>query len=905
MNVLRKVRSPDCDVCVACLTVRPNSEWKGLCSTGGSTRTSGSGIAIGSMLMWCTCRSCDCSSPLFLSFQTHTMMGNAASPGLTIQAIHQIFATIEQDSSSLYLLRCSMLEIYMEECNDLLNSNPKSGKNLPLRESAGQFRVSGLTEQIVTTAKEVFEWIERGNNNRKVGVSNLNERSSRSHSIFRLTLESAIKTNGTAATGQNKNKLAGAVKVSELNLVDCQTIRAHTRARFSSTSFLDSVSYLTVVCLCLHSVPSFCCLFVSFEVAGSETLSYDFGDSQQKETKAINLSLTQLKTVITALSKQEAFVPFRNSALTKLLRVSLGGNAKTVLVCTLNPMPVHTRTTRNTLSFGQTAASVQNRAKVNEVVDDTGVLLKQQQAKIAALEVKLESLSALEEEKARIQREYLALQRHLSDLQRKEAEHADLKRQMSEANRQIVGGDTINLFAPITVSTVSEEELAVLSSQLADLQHAKTALEQSKFALEQQLQAQIATQQATAAEIAAKQEALESILSKAESDQVELANMSRLLREKESEDAALHAQLTEQAAVLQAKNRESDMLSVQLHAAKAAMAATERDLAARTEEHHRLTEEQRLAADRLQRQVDAQHSELASKTAALAALESEQKAALDSFSRQMATLEDARRKNIEQESKMSQLLAEQSRKEAMLRAQAAEMERQAAHANQALQSNIDKLSQERNRLQSERNELTSLNAAAKDRWDREMRLQSESGLDKDSYLARLMDRYEQEQHQLRTAVSEAESLRLAQQLAMEDELAKVKRQLAAAQASIANENQADLQSPPPPSVPPFPQPSGVSSSSPLPSLVLPGLIDLRESDELLSTPLTNLPLCAACSSRDRLKAEKMRNLCNHARKTLDGQFKQIEQLEHKVKEQENSIAIYQMQINEYAIERQR
>ena len=60
------------------------------------------------------------------------------------------------------------------------------------------------------------------------------------------------------------------------------------------------------------------------DLAGSETLTYQFGDAQQKETKAINLSLTQLKTVITALSKKDKFVPYRNSSLTKLLRKSLG-----------------------------------------------------------------------------------------------------------------------------------------------------------------------------------------------------------------------------------------------------------------------------------------------------------------------------------------------------------------------------------------------------------------------------------------------------------------------------------------------------------------------------------------------------------------------------------------------------
>jgi centromeric protein E len=106
-----------------------------------------------------------------------------------------------------FLLRCSYLEIYNEQLNDLLLVG---NKNLSLRESVKQskFVVSELTEEVVTSPAACMELIDRGNRNRCVGVSNLNEHSSRSHSIFRMVLES--QDGGDS----------GGVRVSELNLVD-------------------------------------------------------------------------------------------------------------------------------------------------------------------------------------------------------------------------------------------------------------------------------------------------------------------------------------------------------------------------------------------------------------------------------------------------------------------------------------------------------------------------------------------------------------------------------------------------------------------------------------------------------------------------------------------------------------
>ena len=106
------------------------------------------------------------------------------------------------------------MEIYQEDIFDLL-SPPSQRKILTVRavgaEEGDAFKIDGLTEHVVTSQVEVLKLLSSGNSNRKVGVSNLNERSSRSHTIFRLTLESTPK-------GQDQDEERRGVRVSELNL---------------------------------------------------------------------------------------------------------------------------------------------------------------------------------------------------------------------------------------------------------------------------------------------------------------------------------------------------------------------------------------------------------------------------------------------------------------------------------------------------------------------------------------------------------------------------------------------------------------------------------------------------------------------------------------------------------------
>lgn len=127
-------------------------------------------------------------------------MGSPGEPGIIHQAVSQIFSAIEADDDRQYLLRVSYLEIYNESLKDLLSpSSSSSGRSSPLpielkiRESRGKIYVDPLKEEVVTRVEEVFDALDRGEHSRHVGTTDWNARSSRSHCVFTMTIESTLK----------------------------------------------------------------------------------------------------------------------------------------------------------------------------------------------------------------------------------------------------------------------------------------------------------------------------------------------------------------------------------------------------------------------------------------------------------------------------------------------------------------------------------------------------------------------------------------------------------------------------------------------------------------------------------------------------------------------------------------
>ncbi|XP_036735109.2 centromere-associated protein E isoform X2 [Manis pentadactyla] len=274
------------------------------------------------------------------SGKTYTMMGSEDYLGVIPRAIHDIFQKIKKFPDREFLLRVSYMEIYNETITDLLCDTQKM-KPLIIREDFNRnVYVADLTEEVVYTSEMVLKWITKGEKNRHYGITKMNQRSSRSHTIFRMILESREK-------GEPSN-CEGSVKVSHLNLVD---------------------------------------------LAGSERAAQTGTEGMRlKEGCNINRSLFILGQVIKKLSDGQVggFINYRDSKLTRILQNSLGGNAKTRIICTITPVSFDE--TLTTLQFASTAKYMKNTPYVNEVSSDEA-LLKRYRKEITDLKKQLEEVS--------------------------------------------------------------------------------------------------------------------------------------------------------------------------------------------------------------------------------------------------------------------------------------------------------------------------------------------------------------------------------------------------------------------------------------------------------------------------------------------------------------------------------
>ena len=281
------------------------------------------------------------------SGKTHTLLGVPHEMGLIVHAIHDLFDHIhDAPEQEEFLIRISYLEIYNENIRDLLcgvDDEKKQDDQGNLRivdDSKRGCTVLGTKEVIVLSPDNVFELLKYGENKRHYGATKMNYTSSRSHAIFRITIE--CRTTHPDGTD--------CVQLSNLNLVD---------------------------------------------LAGSERVSKTEATGQRlKEGASINKSLLILGNVINRLAenKKSAHIPFRDSKLTRLLSNSLGGNAKTAIICTLSPVRTNLEESKGTLNFALRANTIVNNAKKNTVVDS---LLNTYRQEIEELKLKLASGSSV------------------------------------------------------------------------------------------------------------------------------------------------------------------------------------------------------------------------------------------------------------------------------------------------------------------------------------------------------------------------------------------------------------------------------------------------------------------------------------------------------------------------------
>ncbi|KIW12370.1 hypothetical protein PV08_09647 [Exophiala spinifera] len=354
--------------------------------------------------------------------KTFSMQGTMTSPGVIPLAITDIFSYIRETPHREFLLRVSYLEIYNEKIHDLLAQPIGSGplaqqEEIKLREDSKRgVYATPLKEEIVQSPTQLLRVIHRGDTARRTGSTQFNSRSSRSHAVVQIVVESRERVPGSGAMHENGKRVAmlpGGVRVSTLSLID---------------------------------------------LAGSERAAED--KERRTEGAHINKSLLTLGTVIAKLSgnkdkngnptdKDGKHLPYRDSKLTRLLQPALSGNSLVSILCTIQigaGLTVagnnHTGETLNTLKFAARAKNniVSNAKKAAEEIG-TGVnagLLERYRTEIQNLRAQLEGQqkSAAEKEERALEKE--AEQRHEEQMLEMQLARTALKERIEHLNRLIL-----------------------------------------------------------------------------------------------------------------------------------------------------------------------------------------------------------------------------------------------------------------------------------------------------------------------------------------------------------------------------------------------------------------------------------------------------------------------------------
>ncbi|KAG2749244.1 kinesin-domain-containing protein [Suillus brevipes Sb2] len=299
------------------------------------------------------------------SGKTFTLSGSEDQPGIIPRAMKDVFAYIRRTPTREYLLRCSYLEIYNETIYDLL-APPSISAAQPVQIQGSGILVP-LREEVVTSLKSVKEVLERGERNRRTASTDWNERSSRSHSVFRLVVESRERGEGRSETPSGRQTPG-------------------TRPPTPGGPRLQTIGGRSVQTSVLSLI----------DLAGSEKATSD--KERTREGKYINTSLLTLGSVIGTLAENAAknkndHVPYRNSKLTRLLQPSLSGDARISVICTINPDANAVAESTSTLLFAQRIKRVQLNAKKKEIVD-TDALIERYRKEIEDLKNKLSEREA-------------------------------------------------------------------------------------------------------------------------------------------------------------------------------------------------------------------------------------------------------------------------------------------------------------------------------------------------------------------------------------------------------------------------------------------------------------------------------------------------------------------------------
>lgn len=359
--------------------------------------------------------------------KTFSMQGTASSPGVIPLAITDIFSYIRETPHREFLLRVSYLEIYNEKIHDLLSTptngvGPTQQEEIKLREDSKRgVYATPLKEEIVQSPTQLLRVIARGDHARRTGSTQFNARSSRSHAVVQIVVESRERAPGGGSSQEKRSGMPpGGVRVSTLSLID---------------------------------------------LAGSERAA----DSKERRQEGahINKSLLTLGTVIAKLSeikdkqgtdREGKHLPYRDSKLTRLLQPALSGNSLVSILCTIQigssgssaSANTHTNETLNTLKFAARAKNniVSHAKRAEEAYGGGGgdagsrVLLERYRMEIQSLRAQLEAQAkAQAENELKLEEQKLekeAQARHEEQMLEMQLARTALKERIEHLNRLIL-----------------------------------------------------------------------------------------------------------------------------------------------------------------------------------------------------------------------------------------------------------------------------------------------------------------------------------------------------------------------------------------------------------------------------------------------------------------------------------
>ncbi|XP_043716474.1 kinesin-like protein KIN-UB [Telopea speciosissima] len=309
---------------------------------------------------------------------------DTAARGIMVRSMEDILADISPETDSISV---SYLQLYMETIQDLLNP---ANDNISIVEDprTGDVSLPGATVVEIRGQKSFVELLRLGEAHRFAANTKLNTESSRSHAILMVQVKRYVKEREADLPSENGN-------ASHLS----KTIKPPVVRKGK---------------------------LVLVDLAGSERIDKSGSEGHTlEEAKSINLSLSALGKCINALAENSAHVPVRDSKLTRLLRDSFGGTARTSLIVTIGPSPRHRGETASTIMFGQRAMKVENMVKIKEEFDYKSLSRR--------LEIQLDKLIAEHERQQKafedeVERVTIEAQNHISEVERNYADALEKER---------------------------------------------------------------------------------------------------------------------------------------------------------------------------------------------------------------------------------------------------------------------------------------------------------------------------------------------------------------------------------------------------------------------------------------------------------------------------------------------